>query len=277
MTLLTELLAWFSEPAHWQGSDGIPTRVAEHLYFVAISVLLGALVALPLGIGLGHWRRGGLLAINLANVGRAIPSLGLVVMMFFLVGYGDLPALIALVALAIPPIVTNAYTGMIEVDARVRQAAIALGMTSRQRLWQVEVPLAIPMIMAGVRTSVVQVMATATLAAYVGLGGLGRYLIDGLGQRDTLKVLAGALIVALMAMLTELALAGIQRALSPRVATARERPEGEADAEDSSMTRLPTGRADDDGDQEWSGGLGSGGAGDDAGRLFGRRGAPRRS
>lgn len=276
MTLVTALLAWFAEPAHWQGSDGIPTRVAEHLYFVAISVLLGALVALPLGIGLGHWRRGGLLAINLANVGRAIPSLGLVVMMFFLVGYGDLPALIALVALAIPPIVTNAYTGMIEVDARVRQAAIALGMTSRQRLWQVEVPLAMPMIMAGVRTSVVQVMATATLAAYVGLGGLGRYLIDGLGQRDTLKVLAGALIVALLAMLTELALAGIQRALSPRAATAGERPEDEAGTEDSSMTRLPTGRADDDGEQERHGGMGDGGAGDDAGRLFGRRGAPRR-
>src|SRR5699024_633918 len=136
---------------------------------------------------------------------------GLIILVFMLAGFGDVPILVALTALAIPPMVTNSYIGMRAVDPAIRQAARAMGMTGWQALWKAELPVALPLIMAGVRTSAVQVVSTATLAAYVGLGGLGRYLIDGLATRQMAAVLGGAIIVALLAILTEAVLAWLQK------------------------------------------------------------------
>ena len=205
-----QLVDWFVAPAQWHGPASLPTRIVEHLYYMTSAMAVALLIALPVGIGLGHWGRGGLLAINVANMGRAVPSFGLVILMFLLVGFGFVPVLVALVALAIPPMVTNSYVGMQAVDPAVRTAAIALGLSRWQRLWQVELPIAMPLVMAGIRTSAVQVLSTATLAAYVGLGGLGRYLIDGLAQQQLAQVVGGALVVAVLAVLLELLLAGLQ-------------------------------------------------------------------
>jgi osmoprotectant transport system permease protein len=213
--IVSQVFYWFADPRHWQGTDGLVHRIGQHLYYVVVSTVIAAAIALPLGIGLGHWGRGGLLAINVANIGRAIPSFGLIILMFLLVGFGFMPVLVALVALAIPPMLTNSYVGMQAVDPAVRQSAKALGLTGWQQLWQVELPIAIPLVMAGVRTSAVQVMSTATLAAYVGLGGLGRYLIDGLAQQQLVQVVGGAIAVAILAVITELTLAGVQRAVTP--------------------------------------------------------------
>lgn len=212
--VLLALYQWFVDPARWQGAGGIPARLVEHIGYVAWSMLAGMVVALPLGIGLGHLGRGGLLAINVANIGRAIPSFGLVILVFLLAGFGVLPILVALTALAIPPMVTNSYVGMRSVDPAIRQAARAMGMTEWQTLWRVELPIALPLVMAGIRTSAVQVVSTATLAAYVGLGGLGRYLIDGLATRQLTQVLGGAIVVALLAIATEAALAWLQKRIS---------------------------------------------------------------
>ncbi|HET7313422.1 ABC transporter permease, partial [Salinisphaera sp.] len=140
---------WFVDPMHWQGPGGLPHRIAQHIYYVAVSTAIAAAIALPVGLGLGHYGRGGLIAINIANIGRAIPSFGLIILMFLLVGFGVVPVLVALVALAIPPMVTNSYVGMQSVDPSVRQAAAALGLTRWQRLVQVELPIALPLIMAG--------------------------------------------------------------------------------------------------------------------------------
>ncbi len=210
---LAQLVHWFTEGKHWNGENGIPNRTLQYIWYVFISMLVAIAIALPVGIGLGHTGRAGLLAINVANIGRAVPAFGLVILMFLLVGYGFLPVLVALVALAIPPMMTNSYVGMRSVDPAVRQAATAMGMTGWQQLWRVELPIALPLVMAGLRTSAVQVMATAVLAAYVGLGGLGRYLIDGLSQQNLIEVFAGALMVAVLAIITEYSLAGLQKFL----------------------------------------------------------------
>lgn len=208
---LSLIWQWFVDPVHWQGTNGLPHRVIQHVYYVVVSTVAAAAIALPVGIGLGHLGRGGLVAINISNIGRAVPSFGLIILMFLLAGFGFVPVFVALVALAIPPMVTNSYVGMQSVDPTVRQSAAALGLTRWQRLWQVELPIALPLIMAGVRTSAVQVMSTATLAAYVGLGGLGRYLIDGLAQQQLAQVVGGAIVVAILAILTEMGLAGFQK------------------------------------------------------------------
>ncbi|HLQ85451.1 MAG TPA: ABC transporter permease [Salinisphaeraceae bacterium] len=209
--VLAALLQWFRDPAQWQGAQGIPLRLAEHVGYVLWSMLMGMAVALPLGIGLGHYGRGGTLAINISNIGRAIPSFGLIILVFLLVGFGIVPILVALTALAIPPMVTNSYVGMRSVEPAIRQAARAMGMTAWQTLWRVELPIALPLVMAGIRTSAVQVVSTATLAAYVGLGGLGRYLIDGLATRELTQVVGGAIVVALLAIVTEAVLAWLQK------------------------------------------------------------------
>ena len=214
--IVSDVAHWFMAPAQWQTGSGLLHHIGQHLYYMSVSTVVAALIALPIGIGLGHWGRGGLLAINISNIGRAVPSFGLIILMFLLVGFGFLPVLVALVALAIPPMVTNSYVGMQSVDPAVRQSARALGLTRWQQLWQVELPIAMPLVMAGVRTSAVQVMSTATLAAYVGLGGLGRYLIDGLAQQQLAQVVGGAIVVAILAVCTELVLAGVQRLVTSR-------------------------------------------------------------
>jgi osmoprotectant transport system permease protein len=219
VTVINGVVTWLTDPAQWSGPDGIPVRTLQHLYYSLLATAIAAAIALPIGVFIGHTGRGALFAVNLTNLGRAIPSLGIIILMFTLVGFGIVPVLVALTALAVPPIVTNSYIGVRSVDRDVREAAEGMGMRGRQVLWQVELPVAMPLIMAGIRTSAVQVVATATLAAFVGLGGLGRYLIDGLSQRDLAQVVGGAILVAVLSLLTELVLGRVQAlAVSPGVA-----------------------------------------------------------
>jgi osmoprotectant transport system permease protein len=216
MAAIESLIKWFADPTHWSGADGVPTRLLEHVQLSAESVAIGAAIALPIGIVLGHYGRLGNLAINLSNVGRALPSFGILVIAFQIFGLGDLPIILSLTALAIPPMVTNSYVGLREVDPDIKDAARGMGYRGLAQLLRVELPLAVPLVMAGVRTSAVQVVATATLAALIAGGGFGRYIIDGLAQFDYPKLLAGAVLVALLALATEVSLAGVERLLTPR-------------------------------------------------------------
>jgi osmoprotectant transport system permease protein len=216
MAFLGDVARWFGDGNHWVGTTGIPNRLYEHVLMSGASTLAAAAIALPIGLLLGHYGRGGSVAINVSNVGRAIPSFAILVIALQLFGIGATPAFVALVALAIPPIVTNSYVGVREVDPEIREAARGVGMRESRLLLGVELPLATPLIMAGIRTSAVQVVATATLAALVAWGGLGRFIIDGLSQRDFVQVFAGALMVAVLAILTELCLAGVQRLAIPK-------------------------------------------------------------
>jgi len=216
MSFLVSVWQWFADPTHWSGSEGIPQRLLEHVQYSAESVAVGAVIALPIGIALGHYGRFGNLAINISNVGRAIPSFGLLVIAFQVFGLGDLPIVISLTALAIPPMVTNSYVGLIEVDPDIKDAARGMGYRELTQLLRVELPLAVPLVMAGIRTSAVQVVATATLAAIIAGGGLGRFVIDGIAQQNYQMMFAGALLVALLAIATELSLSGLERVLMPR-------------------------------------------------------------
>jgi osmoprotectant transport system permease protein len=238
MNFIGQVAQWFQDPAHWQGDGGIPHRTLEHVAMSGVSVLVAALIALPIGIAIGHVGKGGNLAINISNIGRAIPSFALLVLaaQFFgiaaasqIVGFGAVPAFVALVALAIPPMVTNSYIGMREVDPDVREAARGMGMRERAVLLRVELPIAVPFIMAGIRTSAVNVVATATLAAEVAWGGLGRFIVDGLGLQDYPQLFAGAVMVAVLALIVEFSLAGLQRlstpaGLRPSKSTQKEEP-----------------------------------------------------
>src|SRR5947199_2620867 len=216
MDFLGRVLAWLTDPAHWSGTDGIPTRLGEHLHLSVEAVAIGAAIALPIGIALGHYGRLGNLAISVSNVGRALPSYGILVTAFQVFGLGDGPIILALTALAIPPMVTNSYVALREVDPDVRDAARGMGYRELAQLLRIELPLAVPLIMAGIRTSAVQVVATATLAALIAGGGLGRYIVDGFAQLNYSMTIAGAVLVALLALATELSLSGVERLLVPR-------------------------------------------------------------
>ncbi len=224
MSFFLSVLQWFATGSHWQGPTGIPNRLWEHVAMSFAATATAAVLALPVGIGLGHTGRGGNLAINISNIGRAIPSFALLVLALQVFGIGATPAFVALVALAIPPIVTNSYVGIREVDPDVREAARGMGMRERRLLLAVEIPIALPFIMAGIRTSAVNVVATATLAALVAWGGLGRYIIDGFALQDVVQLFAGALLVALLSMGVELSLAALQRLTMPAGLKARELP-----------------------------------------------------
>src|SRR5438128_6832423 len=216
MDFLGLVWRWLADPAHWQGSDGIPARLVEHIHLSGESVLIGAAIALPAGIALGHYGRFGALAINISNAGRAVPSFGILVIAFQVFGLGDLPIVLALTALAIPPMVTNSYVALREVDPDIREAARGMGYRELPLVLRIELPLAVPLIMAGIRTSAVQVVATATLAAAIAGGGLGRYIIDGFAQQDYVKLFAGAVLVGVLALVTEGSLSLVERLLVPR-------------------------------------------------------------
>jgi len=209
-------LHWFSDPTHWSGPDGVPVRVEEHALMSLAATATAVALALPLGLLIGHWGKGALLTVNVSNLGRAIPSFAILVIALQLVGIGAKPAFLALVALAIPPILTNAVTGISQVSPELTDAGRGLGMSEIRILTRVEIPNATPLIMAGVRNAGVQVVATATLAALVAWGGLGRYIVDGLYQRDDAQVFAGAVLVAIMAGAAEFALAALQWMVTPR-------------------------------------------------------------
>jgi osmoprotectant transport system permease protein len=216
MTLFAEIAAWLADPSHWSGSDGIPTRVAEHVFLSATATAVAVLLALPLGVYLGHTRRFDFAAINAANVGRALPSLALLAfalpVSFALgLGLGFWPTLFAMIPLGIPPILTNSVTGVREVDRDVVDAARGMGLAGWQVLRQVELPIAAPLIIAGVRNAAVAIIATATLGAVVAGGGLGRYIVDGLARQEYARLFVGALLVALLAIVTELAFGLFER------------------------------------------------------------------
>lgn len=215
LQLLQSLLHWLTSPAHWSGPGGIGARLLEHLQYSLLATLVAALIGLPVGLAIGHTRRLAFLAVNLAGFGRALPTVGLVTLVFLAGGLSLWPVYVSLVALAVPVIVTNTYAGMTAVDPDVVDAARGQGMTGRQVLWSVELPLALPLVMTGLRLALIQVVSTATIAAYVSFGGLGRYIFDGLAQRDLVQVLGGAVLVAALAVLLDLALAGVGRLLSP--------------------------------------------------------------
>lgn len=221
MGFLLDVVDWFRDLANWRGTSGIPNRIVEHLTMSFSAVLVAVAVALPLALWLGHKRRFGALAINVSNVGRALPSFAILVVLSQLLGtedrpiIGNVPTFVALFALAIPPIVTNAYVGMAEVPDDIRDSAKGMGLSETQSLWRIELPMAVPLIMAGVRTSAVQVVATATIAAVLGTGGLGRYIVDGFAVQDYVRVFAGAVLVALLAFLTEVSLSLLQSRITP--------------------------------------------------------------
>ncbi|MFF2921479.1 ABC transporter permease [Streptomyces celluloflavus] len=213
MNTLTEVGTWLSTAANWSGENGVWHRLVEHLLLTVVCLALSALIALPVALTLGHLGRGGALAVNLANAGRAVPTFAVLVLLLLtpLGRYGELPTVIALVLFAVPPLLTNAYVGMRTVDQDVVRAARGMGMTGPQLVWRVEVPLALPLVLTGVRIAAVQLVATATLAALVGGGGLGRIITAGFNLASTPQVVAGAVLVAVFALLVEAAFVAGQR------------------------------------------------------------------
>ncbi|MER6072245.1 ABC transporter permease [Streptomyces sp. NPDC001817] len=202
MNVLNFAHAFFSDSAHWHGYDGIPVRLAEHAKYSLEALLLAALIGLPVGLVTGHYGRGGNALALIATAGRALPSFGLLVLMFIWIGFGLLPVMIPLVVLAVPPILVTTYEAVRSVDPSPVDAARGMGMPEARVLFQVELPVALPLILSGLRTAAIQIVSTATIAAYVSLGGLGRYIIDGLYQRNYEKVVGGATLVAGLALAT---------------------------------------------------------------------------
>ncbi|MGZ4119302.1 MAG: ABC transporter permease [Actinomycetota bacterium] len=226
MNTFTQVFHWLTTAAHWHGPDGIPIRMMQHVG-ISFAAVAGAIaIAVPVGMLVGHKRRGEFLAVSIANIGRAVPSFAVLVLVFVVmlrftpgIAFGNGPGFVALALLAIPPIITNTYVGIQAVDADTVEAARGMGMRERQVLLRIELPLATPLILAGVRTAAVTVVATAALIALIGGGTLGRYIIDGFARGDTVMTVAGAVLVAIVAILTEVIMAVLQRAMSPKQAS----------------------------------------------------------
>jgi len=214
-------IAWLTDPSRWNGADGIPTRLLEHVSISAAAVVIACLIAIPIGLWIGHTGRRSFIAINLANVGRAVPSYAVMAMILpislsFSPEYGlaAIPTFLAMTLLAIPPILVNTYAALREVDRDLIEAARGMGMREGQVLRSVEIPIGLPIILGGIRTAAVQVVATTTLGAVFGYGGLGRYLIDGIARRDFERLFAGVVLVAGLALVTEFGIALAQRRLT---------------------------------------------------------------
>ena len=209
-------LDWLGDPLRWSGPDGIPLRTLEHLGYTALGVLVAALLAVPIGLYVGHTGRFKGLAVAAAGAARALPTLGLVTLFALLLGIGLTAPLASFVILAIPSLLAGAYSAIESADPATVDAARAQGMTEWQILTRVELPLGMPLLVGGVRGATVQVVATAMLAAYVGSGGLGRYIFQGLGSQDYPQMIAGSLLVIVIALVLDLALLLLQRATAPR-------------------------------------------------------------
>jgi osmoprotectant transport system permease protein len=212
MILLLEATAWLSDPARWSGPTGITQRLLEHLGVTAGVVLVAAAIALPIGIIVGHTHRGRVLVATLAGAVRAVPTLGLLTILGLALGIGLEAPVLALVVLAVPSLLAGAYAGIENVNPVLVDAARASGMSELQIVLRVELPLASPILLGGLRAATLQVVATATLAAYTADVGLGRYLYSGLKTRDYPQMLAGAILLVLLALLLELTLSAAQRA-----------------------------------------------------------------
>jgi osmoprotectant transport system permease protein len=215
MNVLHQTWSWLTAGSHWTGAAGVLARLVEHLQLCGEAMLLAGVVAIPLALVLGHARRGTALVVSLANASRAVPTLAVLVLLVLRLGIGDRPVVYALALFAFPPMVTNTYAGVRGVDDEVRDAARGVGLSGSQLLRRVEVPLALPLVAAGVRTAAVQVIATATIAAIVGSGGLGRFIVDGFQTNDYGQLVSGVLVVAALAVLIEVVLGVVERRLDP--------------------------------------------------------------
>jgi osmoprotectant transport system permease protein len=220
-----DVVAWFQDPANWQGPTGIPQRLLEHVGVSAAALGIACLLAIPVGLWLGHVHRGGALAVGVSNIGRAVPTFAVLVVLVLMpepFGLTTLSIITALVLFALPPILTNTYIGVREVDPAAVDAARGMGMSGPQVLAKVELPMATSLLMGGVRLAAVQVIATATIAALVAGGGLGAIITDGFGRQDQAEVVAGALCVLVLALSVEGGMALLQKVLDPlRVVRAR--------------------------------------------------------
>ena len=241
MSAVSELVDYVTTGANWEGANGIPTLLSQHVRLSAFSVVAAAVITVPAAVALGHIHRGGFVAVSVVNIGRAIPTFAIIALLFPLsLRYqwelGFWPTAVALVLLAIPPIFTNTYTGVRDVDAGVVESARAMGLRPRQLVLGVEVPNALPLILTGLRVSAVQVVATATLSALVGYRSLGTLIINGFQQQDDGKLLTGAVLVAVLAILTELAFGVVERRSAPWLRRGGRRP---ADGLDVPSTAAP--------------------------------------
>lgn len=229
MNLILDALGWIFSGEPGAGLASIGTATAEHLGYTFISVLIAAVIAVPAGWAIGHTGRGRDIAVAVSGAARAVPSFGLLLLLVLIIGVLHKPeaAVITFVLLAIPSLLAGAYTGIEAIDRAVIDAGRAMGMTSRQVLWRIEIPLGLPLLLGGFRAATLQVVATVTIAAYVNLGGLGQYIITGLPLRRFDMVLGGAILVAVLALLLDAAFALLQRFALPqgvRAATVRPSP-----------------------------------------------------
>jgi osmoprotectant transport system permease protein len=226
MDLLARTLAWLLDPTHWAGANGIPVRLLEHAGLSAVSLAIAVAIALPLGLWIGHTGRFAWLAVNSANLWRALPSLAVIAIVLPITapldpqaGFKIYPTVVAMVVLAVPPVLVNAHAGVAGVERELVEAGRGQGMSEWQILTRIELPLAVPVIIAGIRSGAIQIVATATLGAIFAFGGLGRYLVDGFAQFSRggdAQMLGGAILVAALVIATELLFAAIQWLLTPR-------------------------------------------------------------
>jgi osmoprotectant transport system permease protein len=217
MNVFTDAIAWLFSPDRWEGPYALPTLFGQHMYYTIVSVVIAAVIAVPLGWLIGHTGRGREIAVAVSGAARAIPSFGLMVLLVLLLGVLRVPeaAIITFVLLAIPSLLAGAYTGLEAIDRRVLDSARAMGMTEWQVFWKVEVPLGLPLLVGGIRAALLQVIATVTIAAYVNLGGLGWPIIQGIPLRKFDQVLGGAILVAVLALIVDLIFAILQHAAVP--------------------------------------------------------------
>jgi osmoprotectant transport system permease protein len=225
--LFSDALAWLFDPAHYGGRVDIPTHVLDHLRVSGICILIAAVIALPIGIAIGHTGKGRGAAILISNIARAVPTLGLLSILILAIGVDLRPIVIVLVILAIPPMLAGTYAGIESVDRQTINAARAVGMSEWQIITRVELPLAAPLIIGGLRAMALQVIATLGIASSFAFGGLGIYVINGLNQGDNVQLLAGAILITALALIVDGALAVVQRFVVPRgVALGRTDPNG---------------------------------------------------
>jgi osmoprotectant transport system permease protein len=203
MTFVNNVATWFGDRRNWSGTDGIPIRLLEHLQYSIMALLVAAVIALPLALWIGHTGRFAFLIVNLSNAMRALPTVGVLILVVALVGIGQTSVLVALVVLAIPPILVNTYAGVRSVERTIPAAAKGMGMKGWQVLVHAELPSALPAILLGFRVAAVQTVSTATIAAYVSLGGLGRFVYDGFQTQVYGMVAGGAVLIGLLALATE--------------------------------------------------------------------------
>jgi osmoprotectant transport system permease protein len=218
--VFTDTFAWLGNPLHWTGSAGIPARLGEHLQYTGLVMLIATAIAVPIGLYVGHTGRGRVAVVALAGALRALPTLGLLTLFVLLAGIGLMPPIWALVILTVPPLLAGTYAGIASVDRNVVDAARAMGMTELQVLFRAEFPNALTVMFGGFRTGVLQVIATVSVVAYINLGGLGRYLFDGLVLSDFPQMLGGSLLIAGLAIAVDLVLALFQRLFLSRTVPA---------------------------------------------------------